>query len=463
MSRLLPTLIALVAAAPATAQVTTGPFRADIPTANPTVVGVSGFARIPDVGGEAPRMMLLLDEPGTRRLFVNAMTGALWSVSYDGRSVTEYLDTDDDRWGMPVQSQGRERGFQSFAIHPDFAREGAPGYGKLYTWSDTENMGPTPDFRPGGGDNTHHTVLLEWTARNAEAATYDGGAPRVLMRFEQPFRNHNAGHLAFNPLARPGEADHGMLYVGVADGGSGGDPLDLAQSPRSLFGKIVRIDPLGSNGRNGEYGIPADNPFADGAAAEPEIWVSGLRNPQRFGWDPLNGNLFVADIGQNIVEEVSLAPKGADLGWNTWEGSFRFVNREGVDTSDPRGDRTLVYPVVEWGHDDPLMIGRAAVTGIHVVRAGPLRALYGRVLFGDFPSGEIFHFDADHLPDGGNQAIGRVLLDDGSGEPKTLLQLIREQDAGAARADLRFGAGPDGRVFILNKHDGTIRELVPQR
>lgn len=157
---------------------------------------------------------------------------------------------------------------------------------------------------------------------------------------------------------------------------------------------------------------------------------------------------------------MSLAPRGGDLGWNAWEGSFRFVNRGGVDRSNARGDRRHVYPVVEWGHDDPLMIGRAAVTGIHVVRGGPLRALRGRVLFGDFPSGEIFHFDADDLPRGGNQAIGRVLLDDGSGEPRTLLQLIRGKNPGAQRADLRFGAGPDDRVFVLNKHDGTIREMV---
>lgn len=162
---------AMLVAAPLSAQVTTEPFPAGIPTANPTVVGVTEFARLPDVGGEAARMMLLVDEPGTRRLFVNGMTGPLWSVSYDGRGVTEYLNTDDDRWGMPVQSQGRERGFQSFAFHPDFAREGAPGYGKLYTWSDTESMEPAADFRPGGGEATNHTVLLEWTARNPAAAS----------------------------------------------------------------------------------------------------------------------------------------------------------------------------------------------------------------------------------------------------------------------------------------------------
>src|SRR5690606_5628378 len=117
-----------------------------------------------------------------------------------------------------------------------------------------------PDFRPKGGDNTHDTVLLEWTAQNPANPTYDGGPPREILRLEQPFGNHNAGHLSFNPTAEPGDPDYGLLYIGVADGGSGGDPLDMAQDLSSAFGKVFRIDPLGSNSANGKYGIPADNP-----------------------------------------------------------------------------------------------------------------------------------------------------------------------------------------------------------
>ncbi|MGH7444876.1 MAG: PQQ-dependent sugar dehydrogenase, partial [Longimicrobiales bacterium] len=312
----------------------------------------------------------------------------------------------------------------------------------------------------------HHTVLLEWTAGDPTAATYDGGPPRELMRFEQPFANHNAGHLAFRPVAA-GQPDYGLLYVGVADGGSGGDPLDLAQNRRSAFGKVLRIDPLGSNSANGEYGIPADNPFVgDGAASTlGEIYALGVRNPQRFGWDPANGNMFLADIGQNAVEEVSLVTPGANLGWNVWEGSFRFVSREGVAATNPRSDASVTYPVVEYAHFDPLIQARAAVTGIIVHRASGIPQLDGRVLFGDFPSGEIFWFDADDPPEGGNQGFRRVLLRNG-GEPMTLLELIRAKnaeqgDVPAERADLRFGEGSDGRVFLLNKHDGTIRLMVP--
>ena len=280
----------------------------------PLVVDYTEFARIPGVGGAQPRMMNIVDEPGTRRIFVSDMVGPISSVSYDGRTVTQYVDTNDARWGYRVQSQGSERGLQSFAFHPQFGQQGAPGYGKFYTWGDIVDTAPTADFTPLGGGDSHDTVLLEWTARNAAAATYDGGPPRELMRLQQPYGNHNAGHLAFNPTAAAGSPDFGMLYVGVADGGSGGDPHNMSQNLGSIFGKIVRIDPLGRNGRNGKYGIPADNPFISRSGALAEIYAYGARNPQKLAWDPNNGNLFMSDIGQNTVEELTLVPRGANLG-----------------------------------------------------------------------------------------------------------------------------------------------------
>jgi glucose/arabinose dehydrogenase len=289
------------------------------------------------------------------------------------------------------------------------------------------------------------------------------------MRFEQPFANHNGGQLAFNPLAAPNAADFGLLYIGFADGGSGGDPLEHAQHLGSAFGKLLRIDPLGSNSRNGKYGIPADNPFVkDGAAnALGEIYAYGLRNPQRLAWDPKTGALFVADIGQNIVEEVSVVTAGANLGWNDWEGSFAYISRNEVSTANQRGDSRVVYPVVEYGQADPLLQGQSAVTMGYVYRHTAIPQLANRVLFGDNPSGEIFSIDADNLPKGGQDAIRRILLKH-NGESKTLLQLVKETNARqrqplATRADLRFGAGPDGQIFLLNKRDGVIRLLVPDR
>jgi hypothetical protein len=460
----------LIAACGAGAQTGSDPFPQPI-AATDGVIRVSfvEYATIPDLGGQPARMMLLAPEPGGRRVFVNDMRGPLYGVADNGKTVTLYLDINAPNWGVSVQSQGNERGFQSFAFHPQFNQSGASGFGRFYTYTDTTNMQPTPDFLPAGGNNTHDTVLLEWTAKNPASATYDGGPPRELMRFRQPFANHNAGHLAFNPLASPGAADFGLLYMGVADGGSGGDPLEMGQNLGSAFGKIFRIDPLGSNSANRKYGIPAANPFVSDGNANTlgEIYAYGVRNPQRFGWDSRNGNMFLADIGQNIVEEISRVTAGANLGWNDWEGSYRFISRQEVGLDKPRGDPTVSYPVVEYGQLDPLLQGSSAVTGVVVYRGNQIPQLANLVLFGDNPSGEVFYVNADKLPDGGQDAIRRVLLYH-SGTAKTLLELIKEKNAAqgktvATRADLRFGTGPDNQVFLLNKRDGTIRLLVPDR
>jgi hypothetical protein len=461
-------IAALFMSAPSFAQTASDPFPRPIPTSDGVIkVNVVEFASVPDIGGEPARMMLMSHEPGTRRFFVNDMRGPLYAVSEDGKNVGLYLDINAAPWGVRVQSMGNERGFQSFAFHPQFNQAGARAFGKFYTYTDTTNMTPTPDFTPGGGNNTHDTILLEWTAKTPTAATYDGGPPRELIRLRQPFANHNAGLLAFNPNAAPGSADVGLLYMTIADGGSGGDPLHLAQNLGSAFGKLFRIDPLATNSANGKYGIPASNPFvSDGNARTlDEIYAYGFRNPQRFGWDPRNGNLFVADIGQNIVEEVSLVTAGANLGWNDWEASYRYISRSEVALDKPRGDPKMTFPVVEYDHNDPVLLrGDAAVTGVVVYRSNTVPQLANQVLFGDNPSGEVFYFSADNMPRGGQDPIRRVLFNH-DGAAKTLLDLIKEKNAAqgrspAARADLRFGTGPNGQVFLLNKHDRTIRLLA---
>jgi hypothetical protein len=425
------------------------------------------FATLPDIDGVAARMMLLVQEPGTRNLFVNDMRGPLYRVSGDGREVALYVNIDDPRWSRDVQSQGRERGFQSFAFHPQFNDRGTPGYGKFYTWVDVTDNAPTPDFTPTGVGDTHDMVLLEWTAKNPSAAAFDGDAPRELLRVQHPFANHNGGLLAFNPLARPGQPDFGKLYVGSADGGSGGDPMNMSQNMGSIFGKILRIDPLGTNSRNGKYGIPADNPFVNTAGALGEIYALGVRNPQRFAWDPSSGRMYVADIGQNIVEELSPVPKGGNLGWNVWEASFKYGGRGGVDTTARRSDPAMTYPIAEYDHTDSILTNRAAVTGVIVYRTGPISQLRNRIIFGDMPSGEVLHISADETQASGKDHIRRVLFND-KGESKTYLQLIREKNSQqgktpATRADLRFGTGPDDQVFLLNKADGVIRLLLPSR
>jgi hypothetical protein len=460
-------LVGLLIPTPGASQVPNDPFPDPIEvTEGAIVVGYSEFTTLPDVAGKRARPMRLVDEPGSGRLFVNDMQGPVYTVSYDGQ-VSPYLDINDSRWSVPVEFTGREQGVQSFALHPQFGESGSAGYGRLYAWMDTSDTAPEPDFVSGGGQDSHDTILVEFVAADAGAPTYDGGPPRVLLRVEQPFRNHNGGYMAFNPLASPGDADFGMLYVGVADGGSGGDPMGLGQNLGVVFGKILRVQPVGSDSGNGRYGIPPDNPYAGDGNDQTlsEIFASGLRNPQGLAWDPVHSNMFVTDIGQNIVEELSLVTAGADLGWSSWEGSFRFISRQAVDLADQRSEPGITYPIAEYGQLDPLLQSRSAAGGVLVYRHQAIPQLQDRVLFADFPQGEIFHLPADDLPDGGQDALRRVLLRDGD-DAVTLLQVVtgKTGELGlepAVRVDIRFGTGPNGRIFLMNKHDGVVREVVP--
>jgi glucose/arabinose dehydrogenase len=256
--------------------------------------------------------------------------------------------------------------------------------------------------------------------------------------------------------------------MGNADGGAGGDPMNLAQNLGMAFGKILRIDPLGNNSANGKYGIPRSNPFANDNDPNTlgEIYAYGARNPQRFAWDSKTGTMYMADIGQGIVEKVTKVTSGANLGWHVWEGSYRFVNGAEVSTEGPRSDPKVTYPVVEFAQLDPLLQNSSAVTLGYVYRQTRLKALQNLLLFGDNPSGEMFYVHADKLPpNGGQDAIRRIVFND-NGTTKNLLALVKEKNASqgkpiSTRADLRYGEGPDGRIFILNKWDGVIRELMP--
>src|SRR5215510_12122128 len=181
-------LATLLTTSAAVAQVTNDPFPQPIATTEGVItIRFAEFTTIPDFGGAAPRLMTMLNEPGTRRIFVSDMKGKLYSVSYDGKTVTQYLDLTAGDWKVGVQAMGNERGLQSFAFHPQFNQRGTGGFGKFYTVVDTTNTTIAADFKPSGGNHTHDTVLLEWAAKDPAAAAYDGGAPRELLRYEQPF------------------------------------------------------------------------------------------------------------------------------------------------------------------------------------------------------------------------------------------------------------------------------------
>lgn len=246
----------------------------------------------------------------------------------------------------------------------------------------------------------------------------DPSSARVLLTIDQPYANHNGGDLHLGP--------DGMLYIATGDGGSAGDPERVALDPSSLLGKILRIDPRLGSGR--PYTIPDDNPFVGVSGARPEIWSIGLRNPWRFDIDPLTGDLWIADVGQNLWEEVNhvaaggdeVGGRGANFGWSALEGTHRFN-----DDQDPE---RAIAPVFEYPHGD----AGCSVSGGAVYTGSMIPSLRGWFVAGDFCSGRVFA-----LRDGDVVAIAVT---------------------GAVSAVRR---GPDGEVYVLDHAGGRVLRLTP--
>ena len=216
-----------------------------------------------------------------------------------------------------------------------------------------------------------NTVVLEYEL--GDRTTIDARSRRELLMVEQPYANHNGGQLVVGP--------DGFLYVGLGDGGSGGDPHGHGQDRSTLLGSILRIDPEGGSEDGDAYAIPPGNPFADDEDSAPEIWLYGVRNPWRFTFDAANGDLWVGDVGQSAYEEIDRLPsaggfeagKGANLGWNEMEGSHPYDGGE-----NPPG---AVLPIFDYGRDDG-----CSVIGGYVYRGEDIPGLQGAYVYTDYCS-----------------------------------------------------------------------------
>jgi glucose/arabinose dehydrogenase len=239
-------------------------------------------------------------------------------------------------------------------------------------------------FDPGYATNGRFVVHYTDTAGNTRVSTFarsgadpdlaDPASEQFVLTAEQPFDNHNGGQLLFGP--------DGLLYLGLGDGGSGGDPDGRGQDLTDLLGSILRLDLRTTI----PYGIPADNPFAGTPEARPEIWSYGLRNPWRFSFDRATGDLYIGDVGQNLWEEVDVSPaaegagRGVNFGWNIMEGLHCYASA----TCEQSG---LALPVLEYGHDDG-----CSVTGGYVYRGAAIPAVQGFYFYADYCGGWVRSF-----------------------------------------------------------------------
>ncbi len=422
------------------------------PVPPPTDSRLQRWARI-NYLGEVPGF------PG--RLYVPDLNGRLYFLGA-GTAPAPYLDVRAQVGANFFSGRGLGSGFGFVAFHPDFATNG-----RFYT-THSEAFDALGSQQPDWTQPSPviHSVLTEWTATNPAASTFSG-TRRTLLRIGFASYLHAIQQIDFNPTAQPGGADYGLLYLAVGDGGTGytnDDPQDM----RIPHGKILRIDPRGTNGANGRYGIPASNPFVGRPGALGEIYALGMRDPHRFSWDTGEGNrMFLGHIGEHDIEAVYDVRAGDNFGWSEREGPFVFKKTDRCNLYPlPADDATFgyTYPVAAYDHNPPpdlpctADVGRAIVGGF-VYRGSALPALRGKYVFGDLVRGNIYFTNASEMIRGGPLAtVYEFRIFNPAGTRVTMQDL-----AGDSRVDMRFGIDRAGELYVLAKANGRAWKVTGTR
>ena len=328
---------------------------------------------------------------GDSRLFIVQQSGQIMIADSSGKKInTAFIDISDR-----VLSNG-EQGLLGLAFDPNYLSNG-------YFYVNYINK-------------SGNTQISRFNAAKPASNTANPSSEKFILQIQQPFTNHNGGDLRFGT--------DGYLYIGMGDGGSGGDPNNNAQNPQSLLGKMLRIDV-----HHGDpYSIPASNPFADSSNYKKEIWALGLRNPFRWSFDPTTNLLIIADVGQDLYEEINAQPAnrgGINYGWRCYEGKHPY-NTSGCN---PKSFYTL--PVYEYQHSSTT--GDCSIIGGFVYRGKKYNAFKGKYFFTDYCSGLI-----------------RVLTQTGS---------VTSVYNGDDYSYVSFGEDKNHELYIVNSVNGTIYQL----
>lgn len=332
---------------------------------------------------------------GDERLFVVSQPGVIYLMDTLGnKNPTPFLDINDS-----VINSGNERGLLGLAFHPNYAQNGYFYVNYI-----------------GNDGNSRISRFQVSTDPNVA----DKSSEQILLNVTQPYTNHNGGCLKFGP--------DGYLYAGFGDGGSGGDPQANAQNPKKMLGKMLRLDV--DNGS--PYSIPPDNPFINNSDTLPEIWTLGWRNPWRFSFDKLTGDLWVGDVGQDTWEEIDMEPAGSkggkNYGWRCYEGNAVF------NPANCGPKESYVFPV--WAFDQNS--GDCSVTGGYVYRGSRYPGLYGKYIYLDYCSCKIHALYKDNT---------------GNYTDKLLADLTNQDYSG-------FGQDGNGELYVAGLSTGNIFKLT---
>ncbi len=413
---------------------------------------------------------------GSGRLFITEQRGAIRVVKDGILQPQAFLDL--SALLVPERPNFDERGLLGLAFHPDYENAAQPGHRRFYVFYSA----PSPNAPGTAADPVDcRSIIAEYRASATDPDVADPLSARILLSYDKPQFNHNGGQLAFGP--------DGLLYIGTGDGGSSNDnnaghtggsaarptgALGNAQDLTRLLGKILRIDPLGTNGPGGAYGIPAGNPYAASPNGErPEIYAFGLRNPWRFSFDRQDGRLFAADVGQGSVEEVNLVTAGGNYGWRNFEGTFAPSFSSGA----PVPAVTPTPPIAQYAHPG-VTIGAptlpqigVSITGGFVYRGAAIPGLQGVYVFADWsqngqnPLGVLMGLEEGP----GAWALSTLEVEGGNPVP-WFIQALGEDESGElylagklTRGVSELASGqPAGALLKLTHAPQTVR-LAPAR
>lgn len=427
--------------------------------ASDLVVEIELVTQMPATSNERPltRITKFYSRPDTKEFFVLDLRGKLYRLCppecltkarLEKGKAEVYMDIAEY---MPdfIDKPGHATGFGSFAFHPEFAKNGL-----LYT-THTEAAGSArADFFYEDSLGVKlQWVLSEWMTDEPAASPFKGKR-RELFRVNMVGQSHGVQEITFNPLAKAGDEDHGLLYIGIGDGGSAERGiLHINIGPENIWSSIIRIDPAGRNSANGKYGIPASNPFvnSNNPKALGEVYAYGFRNPHRITWTR-SGKMLASNIGQHNIEELNLIQPGHNYGWPTREGSFvidlRKSTRKLYALPEGEGD-AMDYPVAEYDHDE----GNAIIGG-YEYWGTTIPQLKGKYLFGDMVNGRLFYVEVGDIHPGKQAQIKefRISL---NGKLTSFKSLCDDE-----RLSMRFGRDHLGEIYISTMPDGKVYRIA---